>query len=267
MTVFQAIILGIVQGLTEFLPVSSSGHLVLLQNIMGIEGEMLFFDTMLHVGTLVAVCFLFFKDIKSILCHPIQKLTGTLIVATVPAVVATLLFGNFFEGAYSGAYLGFGFLLTAVILTFTELISATMSSPKKSVSYPNSLVVGCMQAVAILPGISRSGSTIAGGLLCNIDRRLAARFSFLMTIPAILGSVVYQGYDMVRHGAGEIFVLPTILGMLCAMVSGFFAIRFMLRLITKKKLYGFAIYCGILGAFVLLDQLALHLIFQNPFVG
>ena len=121
--------------------------------------------------------------------------------------------------------------------------------------------MGCVQAVAIMPGISRSGSTLVGGLFSGIDRNLTARFSFLMSIPVILGSLVLQGYDLIKTGVGQIAVLPTIVGMLFAAVSGFLAIRFMLNLIRKKKLYGFAIYVGILGILVILDQTVFHLVF------
>lgn len=262
MGIIEAIILGIIQGLTEFLPVSSSGHLVLFQNIFDMQGtDMLFFDTMLHVGTLAAVVVVFWADIKSILRHPVQKLTGLLIVATIPAVVATLLFGDFFENAFGGHLLGYGFLLTAVLLTTAELVSMRMEKKKKKITYPNAVAVGCMQAVAILPGISRSGSTLVGGLFSGIDRNLAARFSFLMSIPVILGSVVYQGYDIIKTGTLHVEVLPTIVGTLFAAIAGFFAVRFMLNLIRKRKLYGFAIYTAVLGFFVILDQYVTHLVF------
>ena len=125
MNILQGIILGILQGLTEFLPVSSSGHLVLFQNIMGIDSSnMLFFNVMVHVGTLIAIFVVFWKDIVSLLRHPVQKLMGLLIVATIPAVIAELLIGDFIESTFGGQYLGVGFLLTAVLLTLSEMLSA-----------------------------------------------------------------------------------------------------------------------------------------------
>lgn len=268
MSIWQAIILGIVQGLTEFLPVSSSGHLVLMQNIFGIEGEMLFFDTMLHVGTLVAVVIVFWKDIVNIVRRPVQKLTGLLIIATIPAVLATLLLGDFFDDAFSGRYLGFGFILTGILLTVAELIAARRGKrrQKRDISVGNAIGIGCMQAVAILPGVSRSGSTLVGALFAGIDRNLAARFSFLMSIPVILGSVVLQGAKVVMGGAGEVHILPTLVGMVFAAAAGLFAVRVMLYIIRKKKLYGFAIYVAVLGALVLLDQFVFHLVFANPFL-
>ncbi len=261
MNIIEALVLGFVQGLTEFLPVSSSGHLVLIQNIFGIEENPLFFDTMLHVGTLVAVAVVLWEDIADILTHPFRRLTWLLLVATVPAVIAALLFNDFFTGAFEGKYLGCGFLLTSLLLTLSERLVARKRVKRMEMTFPAAAGIGCMQAVAILPGVSRAGATLSAGLLSGLERTYAAKFSFLMSIPVILGSVVFQGYDMVKEGVGNISVLSTVIGTLAAAVTGYFAVRFMLRLIRKKKLYGFAVYTGILGAAVLLDQLVLHIVF------
>ena len=203
----------------------------------------------------------FWQDVVSILKKPVQKLTGLILVATVPAVVATLLFKDFFEGSFEGQYLGYGFIVTAILLVAAEWVEKRYQKRRNNVKYRDAVIMGCVQAVAIMPGISRSGSTLVGGLFSGIDRNLAARFSFLMSIPVILGSLVLQGYDLIKTGVGQIAVLPTIVGMLFAAVSGFLAIRFMLNLIRKKKLYGFAIYVGILGILVILDQTVFHLVF------
>lgn len=268
MGVFEAIVLGIVQGLTEFLPVSSSGHLVLFQNIFGITGDNLFFDTMLHVGTLVAVVVVFWRDIVAILRHPIQKITLMLIIATVPAVIAALLFGDFFEGAFSGQYLALGFVLTGALLTAAEVFSGWYQKKRAraEVGTRDAVIMGCMQAVAILPGISRSGSTLAGGLFSGVDRNTLAKFSFLMSIPVILGSVVFQGKDVLEAGLDSVPWGATIVGMLFAGISGYLAVRFMLNIIRKHRLYGFAIYVLALGALVLLDQTVFNVIFVNPFL-
>ena len=256
MGILEAIVLGIVQGFTEFLPVSSSGHLVLFQNIFGIEGDLLFFDTMLHVGTLVAVVVVLRKDIMAILRHPIQKLTGMLIVATIPAVVFALLFNDFFTGAFEGGYLAFGFMVTALLLTLAELISEAMTKKKNHVTYGNAVAMGVLQGVAIMPGISRSGSTMVGGLLCGIDRSMVARFSFLMSIPAILGSLVLELKGIVLDGEpiGDITFLPTFLGVVAAAVFGFIAIKGMLKLIRRISMKWFALYTFLLGTFLLLDK-------------
>lgn len=259
MHILESIVLGIVQGLTEFLPVSSSGHLVLLQNIFGISEPQLFFDTMLHLGTLFAVVLVMWKNIVDLIKHPFSKTMLYLIIATIPAVLFAVFFKDFVEGTFSGMYLGYGFLFTACVLSLSEILSKRIRT-KKSIGAGSSAAMGLMQAVAIFPGVSRAGSTIAGGLACGIDRKKAASFSFLMSIPVILGSVVLQGYQVLSDSSIQIEWLPTIIGTVCAAISGYFAVKFMLALISKKRLYGFAIYVAILGVFVLLDQHLLGII-------
>ena len=258
MSILEAIVLGIVQGLTEFLPVSSSGHLVLLQNIFGISEPQLFFDTMLHLGTLVAVVIVMRKEIIDLFKKPFHNL-GYLVIATVPAVIVALLLNDLVEGAFAGTYLGYGFLFTAIVLTLAEMLSKRRRQKRRSVSAGSAVTMGIMQAIAIFPGVSRSGSTIAGGLASGLDRKKAASFSFLMSIPVILGSVLLQGYKVVGSNVSVEWA-PTIIGAICAAVSGYFAVRFMLALIQKKRLYGFAVYVLILGIFVLLDQYVLGMI-------
>ena len=258
MSILEAVVLGIIQGLTEFLPVSSSGHLVLLSNVFGIASEHLFFELMVHVGTLIAVAVVMRKQIIELFKPPFKKM-AYLIIATIPAVAYTLLFSDFAKGAFSGYLLGYAFLLTALLLTAAELISARM--PKRSEFKAGSAaVMGLMQVVGTLPGVSRSGWRIACGLLCGIDRKQAAGFSFLMSVPAIIGAALYEAYGLVKAPEIHIDWIPTIIGTACAAVSGYFAIRFMLALITKKRLYGFAIYVAALGVFVLLDRFVLRLI-------
>ena len=269
MSILEAIVLGIVQGLTEFLPVSSSGHLVLLQNIFGTADLanaaeagntwLLFFDTMVHLGTLIAVVIVMRKQIIDLFKRPFNKL-ALLVVATIPAVLIALLLEDLVEGAFAGTYLGYGFLFTALALTLSEVLFSRARRKRRSVELSSAAVMGLMQAVAIFPGVSRSGSTIAGGLACGLDRKKAASFSFLMSIPVILGSVLLQGYKVIKSTTVSVQWLPTIIGTICAAVSGYFAVRFMLALIKKKRLYGFAAYVLILGIFVLLDQYLLHMI-------
>lgn len=264
MNIFQAIILGIIQGLTEFLPVSSSGHLVLFQNILGVSGDMLFFDTMLHVGTLVAIFIVMKDEIIKVFKNLFGRYTWLLAAATVPAVVATLLFGDFFEEAFEGRYLGLGFILTSILLITCEIVSSRGKAKRhteKDITWPAAIGIGCMQAVAILPGVSRSGSTISGGLFAKFDRKLASAFSFMMCILVILGSLAKQGYDILKDGLGEVYMVPTIVGMIAAGVMSFIAAKFMMKYIQTKKLYPFAIYVLVLGILVLFDQNMIHLIF------
>ena len=268
MSVLNAIILGVVQGLTEFLPVSSSGHLALLQRAFGIEPS-LFFDTMLHAGTLLAVFVVLWKDIWEILKKPIQKLTGFLIIATIPAVAAALTFKDAIEEIFiSARFLGLCFLITTVLLVTSELLSRRAKNNNnlketKNMNWLDALIIGLMQAIAIPPGISRSGATISGALFRRLDRDFAARFSFLMSIPAILGAVVLQTKDLVKDNAAEFSIGAgaVIAGTLTAAIVGFFAVKFMLKIIRERSLFGFAIYTGILGALVILDQLVMHLVF------
>jgi len=290
MNIFKAIVLGIIQGATEFLPVSSSGHLVLLQKIFGIKGA-IFFDTMLHVGTLAAVFAVLWRDILEILKKIFQPLTGFLIIATVPAVIAAVSFKDAIDHLFeSGQFLSVCFLITSAFLVSAELLTRRVrldNGLKKdgAMNWLDALIIGIMQAFAIPPGISRSGATISGALFRKLNRDFAARFSFLMSIPAILGAVVMQTYELLKKGAAaetaagfkiipaslggnetaqaaaENFgALAVIAGTLSAAVVGFFAVKFMLKIIKERSLFGFAIYTGILGLLILFDQFVTRLI-------
>jgi undecaprenyl-diphosphatase len=295
MSIFQAVILGAVQGITEFLPVSSSGHLVLFQHIFGITEPTLFFDTLVHVGTLAAVFTVLWKDIWGILRRIIQPLTFYLIVATLPAVIFALLFKDFIENAFSsGSFPGFAFLITSALLIIAEVLSKRAGKPdrsggsavsgagKKEMKWPDALIIGLLQAVAILPGVSRSGSTLSGALSRGLDRDFAARFSFLLSIPAILGALVLQlgelakragitetgtgpapeaGVEAAAAGTGGIGAAPLIAGAFAAALVGFFSIRLMLKIVRERSLWGFAVYTGILGTLVLIDRFGTRFFF------
>jgi undecaprenyl-diphosphatase len=284
MTIFEALILGIVQGITEFLPVSSSGHLVLLQKIFGITEPALLFDTMVHVGTLVAVFAVLWKDIWAILRRIIQPLTLYLIIATLPAVIAALIFKDKIEEAFaSGALLGFAFLITSILLVVSEYLfrrtvpnkaeGVEKKRSKEEMTWLDALIIGLLQAVAIIPGVSRSGSTLSGALSRKLDRDFAARFSFLLSIPAILGALVLQVKDLAEgtvstsgtiQGAasgGVIGVGAIIAGTVAAAIVGFFSVRLMLKIVREKSLIGFAIYTAVLGVLVLIDQFGTHIFF------
>jgi undecaprenyl-diphosphatase len=265
MKIFEAIILGVVQGLTEFLPVSSSGHLVLLQKIFGISEPVLLFDTLVHVGTLVAVFVVLWKDIWNILRRILQPLTGFLILATIPTVITALIFKDVIETAFrSATLLGFSFLFTAAALLVSENLAQRTGSvkPREAMSWYDALIIGLCQAVAIIPGVSRSGLTLSGSLSRRLDRDFAARFSFLLSIPAILGALVLQLKD-ISEGApmGGIGPAPIIAGVLASGVVGFFAVQFMLRIVKNRSLRGFAVYVMILGILVLVDQYLTHVFF------
>ena len=275
MNIWEALILGVVQGVTEFLPVSSSGHLVLLQRVFGIEEPALVFDTAVHGGTLIAVFVVLWRDIWNILRRIVQPLTLYIIIGTIPAVIVALLFKNKVEEAFaSGSFLGFAFLITSALLFFAEKLYKRAGLPgglpgklenpapsrfQDEMNLIDALVIGLLQAVAIIPGISRSGATISAGLSRRLDRDFAARFSFLLSIPAILGALVLQGKELMGAGpaqAGEtaIGILPIAIGSFSAGIVGFFSIRLALRIVRNRSLRGFAIYTGILGLLVLADK-------------
>ncbi|MDR2186291.1 MAG: undecaprenyl-diphosphate phosphatase [Treponema sp.] len=280
MGILEAVLLGIIQGFTEFLPVSSSGHLVLFQRIFGISEPALFFDTMVHAGTLAAVFVVLWKDILDILRHPTQALTGFLILATLPAVIAALLFKDAIEKAFqSGSFLGFAFLLTSLALLISGILAKRSGNvrgapgTKPAMDWLDALIIGILQAAAIVPGVSRSGFTLSGALSRGLDRDFAARFSFLLSIPAILGALVLQlkdlaGGSVIQAGdiaagtaSGGIGAGAILAGSLSAAVVGFFSVKLMLKIIRERSLTGFAVYTAVLGALVLIDQYGTHFFF------
>lgn len=269
MEIWQSIILGFVQGLTEFLPVSSSGHLTFLQRLMGIEDVSLFFSIILHLGTLVAVCVVFYKDIIDLFKKPFKTL-GFLVLASIPAAVVGLFLDDYIEGAmngyYVGIYLGVFFLLTGAILFATEMVAKrrqnTLPLCLKTV-----IPMGVAQAFAILPGISRSGSTICAGTLAGAKSEDVAKFSFLMSIPVILGSFVIELYKGIRDGeiqnsievGGSTYIWAIVLGFVVAAIAGLFAIKVMLKLIQKANYKWFSLYLVLLS----ITCIVLHFTYFN----
>lgn len=264
MNIIESIILGIIQGLCEFLPVSSSGHLLLMQRIFGLSEGGYFFSIMLHLGTLIAVLIVYRKRIIKMICHPIEQIKYWIymIIATVVTVVMALVFDDVIDGASGGSLLGYCFLITAILLfvcdTVRKKFTCDLTIPK--MKWYQAAIVGFAQGIAILPGISRSGATITGSTLCRMKKEDAAEFSFLLSIPAILGGAVLELPDLLKEGVASIDWLPVIIGMITAGICGYFAVRFMIRLITKRSFVGFSIYTAVLGIFVILDQNLFHLI-------
>ena len=207
MNAFIAIILGLVQGLCEFLPISSSGHLLLLQKIFGISDGGLFFTVMLHLGTLAAVLVVYRKRIIEMLLHPVKqaKYWIWMIVATLVTAVMALVFKDIIDAANEGSLLGFCFLFTAALLVLCDFIRQKVECKLTvpSMKWYHAVFIGFVQGVAILPGISRSGSTITGATLCSMKKEDAAEFSFLLSIPAILGGAVLEIPGAVSAGAAN----------------------------------------------------------------
>lgn len=272
MTYLEAVVLGLVQGLAEFLPISSSGHLALLEQLFEIKEEnVLVFAVLLHVGTLISVFIVYWKDIWELiielgitikdLCtgkglrleeRPVRKLGVMIIVATIPTGIIGVLFNDFFNSLYTSVLpIGIGLIITGFMLTTAEKMG-TSKRGIKQMNYRNALFIGTVQGIAICPGISRSGSTLFGSLVCNLDRKFAVKYVFLISIPSILGSAVFELPDAIKQGLEPGVVGPVIVGMVVAAVSGLIAIKTMIKIVSDKKLSFFSYYVWAVGAAVIL---------------
>lgn len=255
MEIWGAIVLGLVQGFTEFLPVSSSGHLVLLQRWLGIDAEYsMFLTVMLHLGTLIPVCIVFFKEILGLFKKPFKNM-AYLVIASIPAAIVGFLLGDFLDEVfYGGKFLIPCFLVTAIVLYAAELTSKKRPLYNE-INVKNSTIMGIAQAIAVIPGISRSGSTIAAGCFCGVDREKNANFAFLMSIPVILGSALVESLGVIKSGGFDIGVLPLIFGVFAAAVSGYIAVKLMLSLIKKADYKWFSLYLVLLSVALLIIEL------------
>lgn len=272
MTYFEATILGLVQGLAEFLPISSSGHLALLQSWFKIdESKVLLFTVLLHVGTLISVFIVYWKDIWELivelvltirdLCtgkglrmeeRPVRKLGVMIIVATIPTAIIGFAFGDFFDSLYTSVLpIGIGLIITGFLLVFAEKIN-TGNRGIKQMNCRNAIFIGLVQGVAICPGISRSGSTLFGSLVCNLDRKFAVKFVFLISIPSILGSAILETPAAIESGVTASQLGPVIWGMAVAAISGLVAIKGMIKIVSDKKLSWFSYYVWALGLVVVI---------------
>ena len=281
MSILQAIFLGIVQGLTEFLPVSSSGHLAILQNVFHIDtGSTVTFDVMLHVGTLLVVFLVYWKDICKLIVEALRMLadiffnlktlfsrnnTGEpkkyrriirtnyrkfvllILVSTIPTGLMGYFGRKLIEDA-SGTLLvpGICLLITAVLLLLSDQVDNCWKIPK-DVSWGEGVLVGIAQGFATLPGLSRSGSTIAACTFCGFERRFAVKYSFILSIPAILGAAVLELGDMASEGVNASMMGNYLAGMAAAAICGYFAIRTIGNLVKKRKMKYFAFYCIAIG--------------------
>lgn len=247
-----AAILGLVQGFTEFLPISSSGHLVLLENVFGIQNNCLLFDIVLHLGTLVAVFIIYKKDIVFLIKNPLCETALKIYTATIPTLFIAILFNDFFENAFSGNTLFISFFITAIILIIAEIVSHK-SYQYKSISYKKAMVIGLFQGFAIMPGISRSGTTISACMVQGIKREDSANFSFILSIPIILCSAIYECLKLPTTNITIPF-LYFVVGFIFAAISGFISIKIMLKIIKKAKYSYFSIYLIILSVLLFFNQ-------------
>lgn len=292
MTIIQAILLGIVQGLTEFLPVSSSGHLAILQNFFGIETpDSLLFEVLLHAATLLAVFVAFWDDIRKLLVEAVgmlydvldsakkylmgqrrgkkekrtplvhnnyRKLVALILVSTIPTAVLGLSSRNLVEAA-SGNLLapGIGLLLTGVLLLVVDSVKTGKKIPKNA-TYAQAMWIGICQGLAVFPGISRSGITIAACMLCGFNRKFSVKYSFLMSVPAIIGAVFLEA-PMAGHAQLTIsLALLYLLSAILAGVVGYFVIKFMVVLVQRQKFKYFAIYCFFMGILSIAGNFLVH---------
>jgi undecaprenyl-diphosphatase len=248
-------ILGAIQGFTEFLPVSSSGHLLVFRKMFGLAEAGLLLDTMLHLGTLLAVFAVFWRDIWEMIKKPFSHLTLLIVVGTIPTGIIGLLFKDTFESlARTGITVGWEFIATGIILWLADNLKDRGLKDVNRITFKDSFIVGTLQGVAILPAISRSGLTIAGSLFQGIERKTAAKFSFLLSIPAILGAVVVQGKDLLEGSIEGIGMSSLVVGTLVSALCGYIAVRWMLKIIQRGSLKGFSVYVWIIGVGILLAQ-------------
>ena len=269
MDIFSSILLGVVQGLTEFLPISSSGHLILFQNLLGFREPELLFDIGLHLGTLVAVCVFFGRDLRAMMVETVDFLASLLarkkdlgqikeypqaymllwvLVGTIPTGCIGLWFKTPLESLFGSLRLvGFMLMCTGLILVVTWKLPENYTR-RTSVGLFAALAVGIAQGIAIIPGISRSGSTIVCGMFCKLQRETAARFSFLLSIPATLGAMAIQ---IASEGVGQGALPALAVGFMVSAVVGLLALKILMGMVRKGRLYYFAPYCWAVGLLIL----------------
>ena len=255
MDILEAIVLGIIQGLTEFLPVSSSGHLELVKAILGdnsADEQSLTFTVVLHFATALSTIVVFKNEVEEILRGLLQfkwnsefKFSLKIIISMLPAVIVGLFFEKELESLFGGKILLVGcmLLITAVLLLFADKAKNTI----KEVSFLNAMLIGVSQAIAMLPGISRSGATISTSVLLGVDRTRAAKFSFLMVVPLIFGKI---GKDLISGNLNlqSSEIIPILIGFISAFISGLLACKWMISIVKRSKLSYFSIYCAIIGS-------------------
>lgn len=272
LTYMKAILLGLVQGLAEFLPISSSGHLSLLQYFFGIEGEsVLIFAVLLHMGSLIAVFVVYGKDfielfaelgrtIKDVCTgkglqpnkNETRKLGCMIVVATIPTAIIGYFFNDFFTSLYNSIIaIGIALIITGTLLYAAQRVGRDRNGIQE-MNYRNAVFIGVMQGLAVTPGISRSGSTLFGGLFINLKKEFAVKFAFLISMPSILGSFVLELPGAIEMGMQGVAIGPILAGMLAAAISGYVAIKLMIRVVVSNKLTFFSGYTWVLGTIVVI---------------
>lgn len=281
MSLLEAILMGIIQGVTEFLPVSSSGHLALFKILFNVEDVGLLFDVILHLGTLIAIFAVYYKDIwkmiqegfaiiadvcknigiffsnvakkkkggyHHVICNGYRKFVMLVIVSTIPTGIIGVLDASVVEMASQILVVpGICLILTSLLLLVADHCKGGDKMPRQ-VTYSNAFMIGIAQGVATMPGLSRSGTTIAACLLSGFNRKFAVKYSFIMSIPAVLGSLVFELSDLMSVSFTSTEIIYYLVGMVVAAVVGYICIKAMLYVVRQKKFTGFAIYCFLVGA-------------------
>lgn len=262
MSWLEALVLGIVQGLTEFLPVSSSGHLTIAQTLLGVEfaeGDMLFFDVVVHAATVCSTLVILWKEVAWLLrgtfttkaWNSEKQYAGKILLSMIPVFVVGMFFKDKVESVFGSGLVVVGvcLLLTAGLLTFAQYAKPRM---KEQITWVDSFIIGIAQAIAVLPGLSRSGSTIATGLLLGNKKEHVAQFSFLMVLIPILGATLLDALDFIQGTAvSDLSISVLLIGFVAAFLTGCAACKWMINIVKRQKLIYFAIYCLVIGLFAL----------------
>lgn len=278
MSLLQAIILGIFQGIAEFLPISSSGHLAVLQNLFNIKEGNLFFTEMLHFGTLISIVVVYFNDIikmiveffklintlfyntyhkkkKQIRLNSHQKLALLIIMGSIPTAIIGLTFEDFFESLYTSLLpIGFAFLITGLLLWISEK-KAFQNKDIEKMSFLDSIIIGIAQGLAIFPGISRSGSTIVAGLMRGLKKPLATEYSFLLALPATFGAGLLGILKVIKSDSPVTINVPLAIGVVLSTIVGIISIKILIKLLNKNKLHYFSYYLWFIGILTIFSQI------------
>ena len=279
MSILMSIFLGIVQGITEFLPISSSGHLSILQNLFKLnyaEGSHLFFDVLLHLGTLISICVVYREDIKLMIRGFIRFLRGNsdfsefgdplvpparqalfIIIGTLPLFVMVPFYSKIGQLYGKTAFIGFALLVTGALLYASDKYVKAGKKTEKTMTALDALIIGVGQAIALIPGLSRSGTTITVGIARGLDRNYAVRFSLLLSIPAVLGSLVLSLFDALRTGIDWSLVPVYLIGFVVSAVVGYFTIGLLKKIMNSGKFGRFAYYCWAVGIMAILLSIIL----------
>ena len=256
MNLLEALFLGILQGITEFLPISSSGHLVIAQHIMGIQTPGVLLETILHMGTLVSIIIYYSDDIFFLMRSTNNNYKESkyyfllLFIATIPAVIFGSLFKEIIENTFSIQYVKWFLIITGITIGSTYFYK---TNNKNDINYKNAIIIGLSQVVALFPGVSRSGMTLSTALILGIDHSKATKFIFFMAIPILLGAGMLQIISMDLDE--NILLAPLFIGFISSLITGYLVINWLIKIISKGKFYFFSIYCFIISMiqFLIID--------------